>query len=71
VKKRCIATSTPWTSTLIKIILEYLFTLREFRNGIVHGHTIKENAGKELDTIATRIRMAYHTYEEDPFHILS
>jgi hypothetical protein len=71
VKKKYITTSTPWTSTLIKIILEYSFSLWDFRNGILHGLTTEDTAEKEFNSIATWIRTAYHTYQEDPFHIPS
>ncbi len=71
VKKRWITSSSTWASNLIQIILEYSSSLWEFRNGVLHSHTIEETAAKEFNSITTRIRTAYQTYQEDPFHVPS
>lgn len=61
--------STSWSSKLIKVILDYSFSLWEYRNGVLHGHTIEENEAKESEKISSQIRTAYMKYQEDP-HII-
>jgi hypothetical protein len=71
VKQKCIRSSSTWTSSLIKLLLDYSFSLWEFRNGALHGFTVDEAAAKEFNVIATRIRLAYQLFEDDPFHVPS
>jgi hypothetical protein len=44
VKQKCITSSSSWTLSLIKLLLEYSFSLWEFRNGVLHGLTVEETA---------------------------
>jgi hypothetical protein len=69
IKQKHITSLTTWTSSLIHLILEYFFSLWEFRNGVMHGHTNEEIMVRESNAIASRIHLAYLNYQDDHFHV--
>jgi hypothetical protein len=48
---------------------EYSLAVWDFRNGILHGHTLEEAAALEIDTATKEITEAYARYQKDPFII--
>jgi ribonuclease HI len=60
-------TPKKWAEKLISLILHYSLSLWKFRNGVLHGHTVTEEATKKRNTLQTSITDAYAAYEADKF----
>ncbi len=62
---------TSWTTDLISLILDFSFSLWDFRNGVLHGHTLEEQAAKERALLTNEITEAYETFHKYKFIVPS
>jgi hypothetical protein len=63
------SSSMLWSSSLIIHLFNYTSSLWRFRNGVLHGHNLKEEKLKKLEKLEEAISTAYQKYNSDPFII--
>jgi hypothetical protein len=63
--------SSGMTDKIIPILWDYSQAIWEYRNGLVHGRTIEEQAALQVTAVQTEITLAYEEYAKDPFIIPS
>jgi len=63
-------TGLHWSSLLISALWKYSRTLWRFRNGIIHGATVAEQANKQIEQLRTKITNYYETYADNPDIVL-
>ncbi len=56
-----------WSTSLISLILDFSFSLWDFRNGVLHGRTVTEQDAKKRETLINAITRAYDDYHQDRF----
>jgi hypothetical protein len=59
------------TDKIIPILWDYSQAIWEYRNGVVHGRTIEEQAVLEITAVQTEMTFAYEEYAKDQLIIPS
>jgi hypothetical protein len=56
-----------WAKNLVRVIWAYSKSLREYRNGEVHGHTLEEEKLREKERLQSQVEEEFSLYHKDPF----